>query len=49
MRKLEKEKRELEIKRYENERKVFEEEDVNIYKDEEKQENNSESGTMSDY
>ena len=49
-RQLEKEKRELEIKRYENERKVLEEEDVNIYKgEEEKNENNSESGSMSDY
>ena len=49
-RQLEREKREQEIRRYENERKIFEEEDVNIYKgEEEKNENNSESGTLSDY
>ena len=48
-RQLEIKKRELEIKRYEHERKVFEEEDVNIYKGEEKNENNSESASMSDY
>ena len=48
-RQLEKEKRELEIKRYENERRIFKEEDVNVYKDEEKNENNSDSGSMSDY
>ena len=49
-RQLEREKREQEIKRYENERKIFKEEDVNIYKgEEEKNENNSESGTLSDY
>ena len=48
-RKFEEEKRENEIKRYENEREKFKEEDINIYKVEEKNENNSDSDSMSDY
>ena len=46
---LEEKKRELEIQRYENERKILNEEDINIYKGERYEENNSDSVSMSDY
>ena len=49
LRRIEEEKREKEIKRYENERKKYKEEDINIYKGEDKNENNSDSDSMSDY
>ena len=48
-RQKEHEKREQEIKRYENERKAFKEEDINIYQGENNKEDNSDSGSMSDY
>ena len=47
--KLEEEKREKEIKRYEYEREIFKEEDINIYKGEEVKEENTDSGSLSDY
>jgi hypothetical protein len=43
------EKREKEIKRYESEREAFKEEDINIYKAEDEKQDNTDSGSMTDY
>ena len=46
---IKEEKRKKEIERYENERKIFKEEDINIYKGERVEENNTETESLTDF
>ena len=46
---IKEEKRKKEIQRYENERKIFKEEDINIYKGERVEENNTETESLTDF
>ena len=46
---IKEENRKKEIQRYENERKIFKEEDINIYKGERVEENNTETESLTDF